>query len=98
MLYICLRNEQQKGRNVTRRDLVKKFTAGALATAPSSLASMTLENMRGIESKIYALKETVDSQISDLSINLKASQQRLDSLEKKQKVFAGLVCAALLIG
>jgi phage shock protein A len=83
---------------VNRRDLFKTFTAGAIASGQTAIASMTLENMRNLEAKISTLKTSLDTQISDLSTSIKGTQQRLDGLEKKQKVFASLVCAALLIG
>lgn len=83
---------------MNRRDLFKTFTAGAIASGQTAIASMTLENMRNLEAKISTLKTSLDTQISDLSTSIKGTQQRLDGLEKKQKVFASLVCAALLIG
>lgn len=83
---------------MNRRDLFKTFTAGALASGQAAISSMTFENMHDLETKISALRTSLNTQISDLSASIKGTQQRLDSLEKKQKVFASLVCAALLIG
>ena len=83
---------------MNRRDLFKKLAFGAVAAAPSAVASITLEQFNGLEKKVSTLGTKLEARISDLHAGLKGAEQRLDGLEKKQKIFATLVCAALLIG
>ena len=83
---------------MNRRDLFKKLAVGAIASAPSAITSITLERISGLESKVASLGTKLESSISDLHASLKGTEARIDRLENKQKMFATLVCAALLIG
>jgi len=83
---------------VNRRDLFKKLAVGAIASAPSAITSITFERISGLESKVASLGTKLESSISDLHANLKGTEARIDRLDNKQRIFATLVCAALLIG